>query len=48
MEQPSHGKQMIEFFEGCHVFYDPIAEYMKRLFSQEGRLCVCNSGGGHQ
>ena len=29
--QPSHGKKMIEFFEGCHVFYDHVEEYMEKL-----------------
>ena len=47
-EQTSHDKQRTIFFEGCHVFYDPVVEYMERLFSQEGWLCVCNNGGGHQ
>ena len=36
--QPSHGKQMTEFFEGCHVFYDPLAEYMENLGSGNGQL----------
>ena len=36
--QPSHGKQMTEFFEGCHVFYDPVAEYMENLGSGNGWL----------
>ena len=22
---PSNGKQMMEYIEGCHVFYDPVA-----------------------
>ena len=35
-EQPSHGKQMTEFFEGFHVFYDPVAEYMENLGSGNG------------
>ena len=38
LEQPSHGKQMIEFFEGCHVFYDLVAEYMENLCSGNGWL----------
>ena len=29
--KPSHGKQMTMFFEGCHVFYDPVVEYMENL-----------------
>ena len=31
--QPCHDKQVIEYFEICHVFYDPIAEYMDKLCS---------------
>ena len=27
----SHGQPMTEFFEGCHVFYDPVAKYMEGL-----------------
>ena len=38
MEQPSHGKQMIEFFEVFHVFYDPMEEYMEKLGSGNGLL----------
>ena len=34
--QPSHGKQMTIFFEGCHVFYDPVAEYIENLGSGNG------------
>ena len=37
-EQPSHGKQMTEFFEGFHVFYDPVVEYMENLGSGNGWL----------
>ena len=37
-----YGKQMIEKYEGCHVFYGPLAEYMGRIFSQNDWLCVCN------
>ena len=29
---------MTEFFEGCHVFYDPVAEYMENLGSGNGWL----------
>ena len=29
--QLSHGQPMTEFFEGCHVFYHPMAKYMKGL-----------------
>ena len=35
-EQLSHVKQMAEFFEGCHVFYDPVEEYMETLGSVNG------------
>ena len=38
MEQPSHGKQMIEFFEVFHVFYDLMEEYMEKLGSGNGLL----------
>ena len=31
--QLSHGKIMTKNFEGCHVFYDPMAEYMENLGS---------------
>ena len=27
----SHGQPTTEFFEGCHVFYDPVAKYMEGL-----------------
>ena len=30
--QPSNGKQMTEYVEGCPTFYDPVAEYMDRFF----------------
>ena len=36
--QPSHGKQMTEFFEGCHVFYDSVVGYMENLGSGNGWL----------
>ena len=26
------------FFEGCHVFYDPVAEYMENIGSGNGWL----------
>ena len=29
--QLSYGKQRTEYVEGCHVFYDPVEEYMDRL-----------------
>ena len=47
-EQHDYGKQMIKRSESCHVFYDCIGEYMGRLLSQDGRLCVCNYGLDHQ
>ena len=34
----SHGKIMTNFFESCHVFYDPVAEYMENLGSGNGWL----------
>ena len=36
--QRSHGKQMTEFFEGCHVFYDPMVECMENLGTGNGWL----------
>ena len=47
-EQHDYGKKMIKIYEYYHVFYDPIGEYMGRLLSQDGRLCVCNYGLDHQ
>ena len=32
-EQHDYGKQMIKKYESCHVIYDPVTEYMERLFS---------------
>ena len=40
LEQPSHGKQMIEFFEGFHVFYDHMEEYMENLGRGNGWLYI--------
>ena len=37
---PFNGKQMIEYFEFCHGFYDPIAEYMDKFFRWGSWLCV--------
>ena len=37
--QPSNGTKMTEYVEGCHAFYDPVAEYMDRFFSWGGWLC---------
>ena len=39
MDQPCHGKRMIENFEGCH---DPIVEYIESLCTGNGGLCVCS------
>ena len=38
LEQPWHGKYITKIFTGCH---DPIAEYMEKLCSGNGGLCVC-------
>ena len=42
--QPCHDKQVIEYFENFHGFYDPIAEYMDKFFRWGGWLCVCSKG----
>ena len=42
--QPYHDKQVIEDFEICHAFYDPIAEYMDRFFRWRSWLYVCSKG----
>ena len=47
-EHHDYDKQMIKTYESCHVLYDPVGEYMEIIFSQDGRLCVCNNGVGHQ
>ena len=39
-KHPSYSKQMIEFFEGCHVLYDPVADHMDKFFSWSSWLCV--------
>ena len=39
LEQPCHGKRMIEKFEG---FHGPIVEYMEKLCIRNGGLCVYN------
>ena len=36
--QLSHGKIMTEFLESCHVFYDPVVEYMENLGNGNGWL----------
>ena len=40
--QPCHEKQVFEYFEICHVFYDPVEEYMDKCLNQNGWLCVCS------
>ena len=42
--QPCHDKQVIEYFEICHVFYDPVSEYMEKYFRWSSWLYVCNKG----
>ena len=37
---PSNGKQMTEYIEGCHAFYDPVTEYMDKFFRWGSWLCV--------
>ena len=39
MEQPCHEKQITENFAG---FHDPVEEYMEKLCSGDGRLCLYN------
>ena len=39
LEQPCHGKQITKKFEGCH---DPIVEYVEKLGSDNGWLCLCS------
>ena len=34
----SHGKIMTEFFESCHAFYDPVADYIDEFCSGNGWL----------
>ena len=38
LEQPSHDKQMIEFFFRLSHFYDPVEEYMEKLGRGNGWL----------
>ena len=33
---------MIEKIEGCHDLYDLVTEYVERIFSHNGWLCVCS------
>ena len=42
--QPCHDKQVIEYFEICHVFYDPVTEYMDNYFRWSSWLYVCSKG----
>ena len=35
---------MIEYFEICHAFYDPVAEYMDIFFRWSSWLYVCSKG----
>ena len=42
--QPCHDKQVIEYFEICHVFYDPVAKYMDKFFRWSIWLYVCSKG----
>ena len=41
---PFNGKQMIEYFEICQNFYDPVAEYMDKFFRWGSWVCVCSKG----
>ena len=36
--QPSDDRQVIDYVESCHVFYDPVEEYMERLGNGNGQL----------
>ena len=40
--KPSNGKQMTEYIEGCHAFYNPVAEYTDNFFRWSSWLCVCS------
>ena len=42
--QPYHDKQVIEYFEICHDFYDPVVVYMDKFFRWSSWLYVCNKG----
>ena len=39
LENPCHGKQIIEKFEGCH---DPVVEYVENICGGNGWLCDCS------
>ena len=41
---PCHDKQVIEYFEICHVFYDLVAEYMDTFFRWISWLNFCSKG----
>ena len=40
-EQPCHGNQMREYVEGCHVFYEPMVEYMEKFSTWGSWLSFC-------
>ena len=40
-EKLCHDKQMTQHVESCHVFYDPVAEYMEKICNRNGWLCFC-------
>ena len=42
--QPFHDKKVIEYFEICHVFYDPVPDYMDKFFKWSSWLYVCSKG----
>ena len=42
LNKHDYGKQMIEKYKGCHVFYDPMTEYVENIYSGNGGLCVCS------
>ena len=42
--QSCHDKEVIEYFEICHAFYDPVAEYMEIFFTWDSCLCICSKG----
>ena len=42
--QHCHDKQVIQYFEIFHVFYDPIAEYMDKFFRWSSWLYLCSKG----
>ena len=38
-EQYRHSKQIAAYFEGYHIFNDPVADYMDKFFSWDSWLC---------